>query len=80
MDSEEIFYDEDVTGEKYTSLRSPDISVFSNDELKTLISVKEKFKGWTAKRISDFSHQERGYQETQNGKLISYRYAEYLQI
>jgi putative zinc finger/helix-turn-helix YgiT family protein len=80
LDSEEIFYDEDVTGEKYTSLRSPDISVFSNDELKTLISVKEKFKGWTAKRISDFSHQERGYQETQNGKLISYRYAEYLQI
>jgi len=80
LDSEEIFYDEDVTGEKFTSLRSPDISVFSNDELKTLMSVKEEFKGWTAKRISDFSHQERGYQETRNGGLISYRYAENLQI
>lgn len=80
LDSEEIFYNEDVTGEKFTSLRNPDISIFSTEELNTLISVKKRFEGWTAKRISEFSHEERGYRETPNGRLISYRYAEDLQI
>ena len=78
--SDEIFYDETMSGEKLTSVLKPDLSMFVNSELLVMASVKEYFKGWTAKRISDFSHEEKGYRETQNGHLISYAYAEDLQI
>ena len=77
---DEIFYGEDVTGEKFTSERSSDLNVFSETELITLASVKRYFGGWTAKRISDFSHNEKGYRETPNGRPISYSYAEELQM
>lgn len=77
---DEIFYGEDVTGEKLTSERSPDLNIFSETELITLASVKKYFEGWTAKRISDFSHNEKGHRETPNGQPISYSYAEELQM
>lgn len=80
LDVEEIFYNEDVTGEKLISARKPDLSIFSEEELMTLASVKKDFKGWTAKRITDFSHDEKGYIETLNNKPISYDYAEGLKI
>lgn len=80
LEVEEIFYDEDVTGEKLTSEKKPDLSIFSEEELVTLASVKRHFKGWTAKRITDFSHDEKGYKETEVGQPISYDYAEELQI
>jgi len=77
---DEIFYGEDVTGEKFTSERSPDLNIFSVTELITLASVKRYFEGWTAKRISDFSHNEKGYRETPDGRPISYSYAEELRM
>ena len=80
LDSEEVFYGEDITGEKFLSRQKPDLSIFSETELMAIAYVKDLFKGWTAKRISDFSHKEKGYIETSNGKFISYRYAEDLQI
>jgi hypothetical protein len=80
LGAEEIFYDENVSGEKLISTRKPDLNVFSSSELLILTSVKEHFKGWTAKKISDFSHQERGYIETPNGHLIPYSYSEYLKL
>ncbi len=78
--SEEIFYDEDVTGEKFISQKRPDRNIFSDTELMTLISIKKYFHGWTAKRISEFSHNEKGFKETLQGKFISYIYAKNLQI
>lgn len=80
LGEDEIFYDEDVTGEKLTSEQSPDLNIFSETELIILASIKKHFQEWTAKRISDFSHTEKGYKETQQGRLISYKYAEELQI
>jgi hypothetical protein len=80
LDVEEIFYDEDVTGEKLISARKPDLSIFSEEELMTLASVKKHFKGWTAKKITDHSHEEKGYMETPNSQPISYAYAEELKI
>ena len=77
---DEIFYDQDITGEKLTSEKHPDLNEFSETELLILASVKKHFNGWTAKQISDFSHNEKGYIETPNGRLISYEYAEDLQI
>jgi putative zinc finger/helix-turn-helix YgiT family protein len=80
LESEEIFYDENISGERLTSIRKPDLSIFGNSELLTMSFVKEHFKGWTAKRISEFSHNEKGYKETPHRHLISYEYADDLQI
>jgi putative zinc finger/helix-turn-helix YgiT family protein len=78
--SDEIFYNEDVTGEKLISKKSPDLNVFSDTELITLISVRKSFRGWPAKRISEFSHNEEGYKNTLQGRFISYNYAKDLQL
>lgn len=81
LSEEEVVYENvDYVGEKYSSLRSPDFSVFAESELKILFNVNERFKEIGSKAIRDFSHEERGYQETQNGGLISYEYATYLRI
>jgi putative zinc finger/helix-turn-helix YgiT family protein len=77
---EEVFFSEGMTGEKLVSEKKPDLNIFSDTELKILLSVKDHFKDWTARRISDFSHDEKGYQETPKGRLISYTFARDLQI
>jgi uncharacterized phage-associated protein len=69
----------DYVGEVYTS-GEPDWSVFSTSELAVLAFVKDKFQKYSARQIRDFSHQEKGYQNTQNGEIISYQYAQELQI
>lgn len=77
---EEEYYAEDVIGERLVAEGKPDLALFSDTELKILASIKEHFKDWSAKKISDFSHDEKGYIETPNSKLISYTYAKDLQI
>lgn len=77
---EEVYYSDEVIGERLVSEEKPDLTVFSDTELKILASIKEHFKGWSAKRISDLSHDEKGYIETSGSRLISYTYAEDLQI
>ncbi len=56
------------------------LSLFSDSEIKTLLSVKEFFKDYTATKIKDFSHKEQGYKETSERQCISYEYADALQI
>ena len=65
-------------GEVYTS-RESDLSVFSASELISLASIKEKFKDYNATDIKEYSHREKGYLETSNGEIISYKYAQDLQ-
>jgi len=43
-----------------------------------MASVMEDFKGYTASQIQEFSHNEKAYQETSNGEIISYAYAKEL--
>ena len=76
--AEERVYGEYV-GEVYSS-GEPEWAIFSPSELAALAYVKNKFQSFSAKQIRDFSHQERGYQITKNGELISYQFAEELQI
>jgi putative zinc finger/helix-turn-helix YgiT family protein len=73
-------WNHDYPGEVYVSTVSLDSSIFNPSELKILASVKEKFKSFSAKQISDISHNEKGYQETENAQLIPYSYAEYLSL
>jgi putative zinc finger/helix-turn-helix YgiT family protein len=69
----------DYVGEVYTS-GEPDWSIFSTSELAALAFVKDKFQKYSARQIRDFSHQEKGYQKTKDGEIISYQYAQELQI
>ncbi|MBU1054364.1 MAG: DUF4065 domain-containing protein [Proteobacteria bacterium] len=75
----EVEYD-DFVGEELHSQKEPDTSVFKTSELEILGFVKSYFKKYTTKAIRDFSHNERGYKETENGETISYKYADDLQI
>lgn len=52
--------------------------IFTDDEIKSLDYVKTKLKGYTAGKISDWSHNFKGYKETKNGQIIDYKYAKYL--
>ena len=67
-------------GENFVSTIESDRSIFEPSELKVLAEVKEFFKDYSATQIRDFSHEEQGYQETLDHGLISYSFAENLQI
>lgn len=67
-------------GENYLAKREPDLTIFSDSEIKVLADVKDHFRNFTSSQIKDFSHQERGYLETMAGHPISYRFAQELQI
>jgi len=69
-----------IIGEEYKSSVEPDMTVFSLAELDTLYKVKQHFDNWGSIKISEFSHQEDGYKETEIGEEISYKYAETLSI
>lgn len=76
---EEVEYPE-FSGEKYISIIKPDLSIFSESELKILASVKEFFENSTASAVTKLSHDEEGYKDTANGEIISYKYATKLKI
>ncbi|MBN2258590.1 MAG: DUF4065 domain-containing protein [Anaerolineaceae bacterium] len=69
----------DYMGEVYTSGEAT-LSIFSTSEHAILAFVKNHFKTYSAKQIRDFSHQEKGYTTTNDGEIISYQYAQELQI
>ena len=54
-------------------------TVFSASELRVLAIVKERFQRLSAAAITKQSHDEVGYQKTQDGQPISYEYARDLQ-
>jgi len=81
IEIDEISYPgQEYTGELYTSVEEPILSVFSDTELKILTMVKERFRGVTARALSEFSHGEKAYQDTSQRQLISYQYAAFLRI
>jgi len=69
----------DYFGEVFIS-NEPQWSIFSTSELAALAMVKDKFVKYSAREIREFSHQEKGYQATKDGELISYSFAQELQI
>jgi putative zinc finger/helix-turn-helix YgiT family protein len=73
-------FSEQVIGEEFFCVKEPDLSLFTDSELKILSTVKEYFKDFNSKRITDFSHSEKAYMETAQGDKISYEYASDLKI
>jgi putative zinc finger/helix-turn-helix YgiT family protein len=77
---EEEVCGQDFVTERLVTVNTPDLSLFSDSELKTLATIKEHFKDYTATKIKGYSHEEQGYKETSEGQRISYEYADALQI
>ncbi len=75
---EERMYGEYV-GEAYSS-SDVDLSVFSLSEIAALNYVRDYFQPFSATKMRKFSHTEEGYTATRDGQLISYEYAQGLQI
>jgi putative zinc finger/helix-turn-helix YgiT family protein len=55
---------------------TPDYSLFTNSEIHVLSSVAKFFEDKSANEICDISHGERGFQETSDGQIISYDFAD----
>lgn len=66
----------------YTSseLKKIDDDLLNEQELEILNFVYEKYRGMYSSDIKDFSHEEKCWIETQNKNLISYTYAEELDM
>jgi hypothetical protein len=77
---EEEEWHHDCPGQVYISDTPPDLSVMTPSELRVLATVKEVFQDFSAKKISDYSHQEEAYQEVETGRLIPYSYASQLSL
>lgn len=70
---EEVLWNKD-SFEVYKT-NSTDFSALSESELETLRTILQRLCGKNAKQLSDLSHGERAYRETENGELIPYSYA-----
>jgi len=70
----------DYSGEVYFTDEKLDLNLFTPQEVEILGVVNNFFKGFTSADIKDFSHKEKGYQETPHSQIISYEYAKHLQI
>lgn len=77
---EETYEGADYIGEIFFSLKDPNLSAFTESELRVLFAINDHFKGMGSKAIRDFSHNEKGYKETQNSNLIPYGYAADLSV
>lgn len=75
---EQVF--DNFTGELFFSQHDADLTIFTNEEIEALVTVKNYFKDFTAKQIREFSHKEKAYKETNVGQLITYEYANDLLI
>lgn len=70
----------EYSGEEFAAGVEPDLTLFAEAELETLRLVRDRFKKFSAARISRQSHDEVAYKDTAPSDLISYRYAERLSI
>ncbi|KSV18484.1 hypothetical protein DA01_02945 [Dehalococcoides mccartyi] len=71
----EEFYPSGYVGEVIKTVKEPDLNVFTPSELRIMATVMEDFKGYNASQIQEFSHKEKGYQQTHDGEIIPYTYA-----
>jgi putative zinc finger/helix-turn-helix YgiT family protein len=76
LSSEEFTCSEEITGEKLIATKGADFSLFADSEIKILATVRERFRGFSARKIMEHSHDEVGYKATTQGQFISYKYAE----
>ena len=70
------FYSDDVSGERLKTNNEFDVSLFTDEELKSLVKVANRFKNMTTRDIISISHDESAWIENKaNEDTISYQYA-----
>jgi putative zinc finger/helix-turn-helix YgiT family protein len=79
IDKDEVIA-HDTVREQLKSLISCDKSMFSEDEIKVMDFVLNKFKDFKCGKISEYSHEEAPYKNTIEGQKISYTLAEELSL
>jgi putative zinc finger/helix-turn-helix YgiT family protein len=62
------------------STEKPDLSVFSPTEILVLASVAHQLENCSALMLSEKSHSEKGFTDTETGQLISYEFARDLKL
>lgn len=62
------------------SLKQFDDTLFNEEEIEILQQVYNHFKSYGSVAISDFSHEEDGWKNTEDREIISYDYADTLKI
>ena len=55
-------------------------ALLTREEMEVLERVCDKFADYGSVEISNYSHQEVGYQETKQGEAISYAYAKQIEF
>lgn len=76
VEKEDIFYPNDVSGERFITNNNFDASIFNDKEIETLEMIIERFKNTTTKEIVEISHTENAWIENEKDKnTISYNYA-----
>lgn len=55
------------------AMRSPDVTVFSLEEMEIVNEVIDELWSLTARQVSDLSHEEYGWRLTNEGETIHYR-------
>ena len=62
----------DYDQERYLALQDPDLSCFSRQEIEHLNEIARRFEFWTAKQMSDLTHEDWPWLSTQLGKEICF--------
>lgn len=71
----EVFYDNGYEKHQVIPEEEMPEGVLSENELVVLEKIYNKFESFGSVDISNYSHKEKGYMETQKGDIISYAYA-----
>ena len=76
----EIIYENEYEKHQIVPDRAMPKGVLSKEELEVLERINKKFKNYGSVEISNYSHKEKGYIETQIGEVISYAYAKDMEL
>ena len=74
-----IRYENEGDNQSVTAIDNSNLDQLNNKEIALINSIVLFFKDYDAKKITAFSHQEKGWKETAHSKIISYDYAFELQ-
>ncbi len=71
---------DDEFGTKIIPLKGAPTTNLSEEEMKVLDTVAQKFRGWNASSISTYSHKEKAYLENSHNDFIPFTFAQELSL
>jgi len=80
LEKNEVMFSSKVVGEELTAKESVDKELFTNDELHVIDYCIKTFENYNCVQISEYSHNEVPYKETEEKKNISYKLAKDLSL